>query len=93
MAYPIKGCALLVSVLATTGCAYNSGAVPLGSGVYMVTVENDALTGGVGGAMRRATETARQTCGSREVVPVSTDAVPQQPFRSSSFALSFRCAQ
>ena len=74
-----------------TACATNSGAIPLGSGAYMVTVENDVLTGGVGGAARRATETARETCGAREVVPLSNNVIPKQPARSSSFTFNFRC--
>lgn len=80
---------LLCGLLA--GCVSNSGAVPLGNGEYMVTVETDALTGGVGGAQRRAVEAAAGQCGARPVAPGDVAVTPQRPATSAVFTMRFRC--
>ena len=82
---------LLLCGLLLMGCVSNSGALPLGNGEYMITVENDALTGGVGGAQRRAIETAQAQCGSRPMKPGDVLIKPQVPYQASVFSMRFSC--
>lgn len=86
------GLMLLGLALLCAGCGRNSGAVPLGSGAYLITIENGTFDWTTGPIMREAVETARQTCGSREVVPISTQARPATPYVAASVAFTFRCA-
>lgn len=81
----------LLLCVALAGCVSNTGAVPLGNGEYMVTVETDVLTGGVAGAQRRAVEAATAQCGARTVVPGDVAVTPQRPATSAAFTMRFHC--
>ena len=82
--------ALIVAAM-LAGCVSNTGALPLGNGEFMVTVENDVFTGGLGGAQRRAVETAQAQCGSRPMKPGDTLIKPQVPYQASVFSMRFSC--
>jgi hypothetical protein len=85
---------LIFGGLALAGCVSNTGAVPLGNGEFMVTVENDFMTDGVAGAQRRAVQTATAQCAEQgmQMVPGDINAAPQRPYTASMFMLRFRCA-
>jgi hypothetical protein len=82
---------LIVCGLLLAGCVSNTGAVPLGNGEYMITVENDFMTGGVGGAQRRGVEAAQVQCGSRPMKPGDVSIKPQVPYQASAFTMRFSC--
>jgi hypothetical protein len=83
---------ILCAALAVVACASNSGALPLGNGEYVVTVENDYLTGGVAGGHRRAIRTAEAQCGAGKVEPGVVQVKPQQMYTYGEFTMRFRCA-
>jgi hypothetical protein len=81
--------------LALATCVTTTGAVPLGNGEFMFTVENDLMTSGAGagagGAQRRRVATVTAPCGARQMAPGDVSVTPQQPYRSSVFTIQFRC--
>lgn len=80
---------LVIGGLALAGCTYSTGAMPLGGGEYLVTVEYEDL---VGTAQRKAVETATEHCSKSGQVVVPGEAIPIRAYGGyPGFSFRFRC--
>jgi hypothetical protein len=79
----------VISGLALAGCTYSTGAMPLGDGNYMVTVEHENL---VGTAQRKAVDAATSHCAKLGQVVEPGEAMPIRGYAGyPGFSFRFRC--
>ena len=83
---------LIISVIATSGCAWQSEALQVGADTFQVSANASPARGGVTGAQEMALKNANKKCGSLgkkiEVVDVKT----QYAFPANGVAtVTFKC--